>query len=257
MSHVNELLRKRIGLSMSEEITLQTLPTVLEKIAKEIPFENVCIIDDKTTEITDEYVKHKILNEGEGGLCYELNYLLYLFLTENDFHTKLVRGVVFDQVNQKWGSTGRTHVANVITVNGEKYIVDTGFGANLPLKPVPLTGDIVISSNGEFRIEKKETEFGDYIFYMKLNHKHHDWKIGYSFHSEKDAWVTDLNEVQKIIIEHPESPFNKKPLLTKITDRGSIVLTEGSFTEWINGEVRKEEIDSEEFFRLRKCYFGF
>lgn len=36
MSHVNELLRKRISFSKSEKITLQTLPTVLEKIAKEI-----------------------------------------------------------------------------------------------------------------------------------------------------------------------------------------------------------------------------
>ncbi|GAA3332445.1 hypothetical protein GCM10020331_092600 [Ectobacillus funiculus] len=52
---------------------------------------------------------------------------------------------------------------------------------------------------------------------MKLKHKQDDWKLGYVFFDStvvvKD--LSELNEVQRIISEHPESRFNKKPLVTR------------------------------------------
>ncbi|WP_267897279.1 hypothetical protein [Peribacillus saganii] len=38
----------------------------------------------------------------------------------------------------------------------------------------------------------------------------------------------------------PGSAFNKKPLLTKLTDLGNFTLTDTSFTEWKDGKVEKE-----------------
>lgn len=67
---------------------------------------------------------------------------------------------------------------------------------------------------------------------------------------------SDLNEVQKIILEHPASPFNKKPLVTGLTERGNIILTDTSFTEWIDGEVQKREIDNTMFNELIRVNFG-
>ncbi|HAQ06904.1 MAG TPA: arylamine N-acetyltransferase, partial [Bacillus bacterium] len=56
--------------------------------------------------------------------------------------------------------------------------------------------------------------------------------------------------------EHTQSPFNKKPLLTRITTDGSMILTETSFTQWKDGEMTKEEIDSERFKELAREHFG-
>jgi N-hydroxyarylamine O-acetyltransferase len=257
MNNLNELFRNRLGFPQNEIITFQNLDKILEKTAKTIPFENLCIIEKRTEEITKEYLTSKILEKNEGGLCYELNSILYLFLYENDFNPTLIRGVTYNHMNQQWSATGNTHVVNLITYNGKVYVVDTGFGGNIPLKPVPLSGEPVVSSNGEFRVDRVESEYGDYILYMKVNHKDEDWQIGYAFNSKQEIQnITELNEVQRIIIEHPESAFNKKPLITKLTDKGNITLTDTSFTERVGRASKKEIIDEKRFNEIRKDYFN-
>lgn len=257
MNDINVLFRKRVGLPQNEVITFHSLDTVLEKTAKTIPFENLCIIENRTKKITKENLTSKILEQNEGGLCYELNTILYLFLTENNFNPTLARGVTYNHMEQQWSATGDTHVLNLITHNGQVYVVDTGFGGNLPLKPVPLSGETITSSNGEFRVERVESQHGDYILYMKINRKDEDWKIGYAFNSKEEVkHITELDNVQRMIIEHPESAFNKRPLINKITDTGSITLTDTSFTQWDNRELNKESIDENRFNQIRKEFFN-
>lgn len=256
MSNINSLFRERVGIPQNEVITFENLDAVLEKTAKAIPFENLCILNERTAEITEENLVNKIMKRNEGGLCYELNSVLYLFLVENGFDTSLIRGVTYDQKNQNWNSIGKTHVANVVNHNEKLFIVDTGFGGNLPLKPVPLTGEVVTSANGEFRVVHTDSEHGDYIFYMKLKHKDENWKKGYAFHSKEIVGdIKELNEVQKIIVEHPESPFNKKPLVTKLTDRGNMILTEDSFIQWVDGKMERKALHGDQSKKLAGKYF--
>lgn len=127
----------------------------------------------------------------------------------------------------------------------------------MPLTPVPLTGETVASDNGEFRIRQVDSEHGDYVLEMKLKHKDADWRIGYAFDSKHPVTdVSEWNEIQRIIAEHEDSPFNKSPLITKITDQGNITLTNTSFTQWRDGVVTKEKIDDARFKELLKQYFG-
>ncbi|KKK39110.1 arylamine N-acetyltransferase [Mesobacillus campisalis] len=257
MRDFNSLFLERIGMSKNEGISFEDLDKVLEKTANSIPFENLCIMENRMKPLTEENVTDKILLQREGGLCYELNSILHLFLKVNGFDTVLIRGVVFDQMKQEWSRTGKTHVANLVRHNGKVYLLDTGFGGNLPLKPVPLTGEVVSSRNGDFRAERAETEHGDFVFYMKLKHKDQEWKIGYAFDSnERVEVVEELNEIQTIIADHLESAFNKGPLLTKLTEKGNLTLTAGSFTEWADGQEKKTEVDKNQFNKFKKTYFG-
>ncbi|PLS18741.1 hypothetical protein CVD28_06390 [Bacillus sp. M6-12] len=136
----------------------------------EIPstFEKMRIIKGRTGELTPESLANTLLTLSEGGLCYELNPLFFLFLKENGLKVWMVRGAVYDRLSEGWSATGMTHVAVLVEHKGEVYLVDTGFGGNLPLVPVPLNGDVGVSENGMFRVERADTEFGDYVFYMKL-----------------------------------------------------------------------------------------
>jgi N-hydroxyarylamine O-acetyltransferase len=257
MSDINSLFRERIGMSKNEGISFEDLDKVLEKTANSIPFENLCIMEKRMKPLTKENVTDKILLEREGGLCYELNSILHLFLKANDFDTTLIRGVVFDPMKQEWSRTGKTHVTNLVRHNGKEYLVDAGFGGNLPLKPVPLTGEVVSSRNGDFRAERAETEHGDFVFYMKLKHKDQEWKIGYAFDSnDRVEDVEELNEIQSIIADHPESAYNKRPLITKLTENGHVTLTADSFTEWADGQEKKAELDEKQFNEFKKTYFG-
>lgn len=251
MSNLNSLFRKRIGITEHQPITFENLYKILEKTAITIPFENLAIIENRTNPITKESLIEKILQRNEGGMCYELNSLLYLFLLENGLDVSLVDGIVFNQEKQRWNTNGRTHIAIVLRHDAQVYLLDTGFGGNLPLQPVPLNGEVVSSDNGEFRVEREESEAGDYILYMKLKHKDTEWKIGYGFESKQ--FIEDfscLDKVQEIIQHHPQSPFNKKPLITKRTETGSIILTDSSLTEWVDGKVTKTEINDTEYKKL-------
>lgn len=257
MGELNALFRKRIGLPEHEAITFDKLDTLLEKAALRIPFENLRVIEGKTKAITKENVVDKILLHQEGGLCYELNSLLYFFLIENGFDAMLTRGVVYKPAEQQYLAIGETHLTILLAHAGQTYLVDTGFGGNLPMKPVPLNGEVVSSSNGEFRIRKENSEYGDYVFEMKLKHKDTDWRIGYAFYENKPiADLSACDEIQTIIVSHEESPFNKTPLLTQLTANGSVTLTNTSFTQWVDGVVTKESIDSARFKELAKQYFN-
>lgn len=253
---LNSLFRKRINIPEEQLITFENLHEILKQIAMTIPFENLSIFSKRTSPITKENLIEKILKRNEGGLCYELNTILYIFLIENGFDVSLVGGIVYNQEKQQWNTNGRTHITIVLRHEGQVYLVDTGFGGNLPLKPVPLTGEVIVSDNGEFRVEQVENEAGDYILYMKLKYKDSDWKIGYGFESKQ--FIDDfsqLDKVQEIIKYHPQSPFNKRPLITKRTNNGSIILTDTSWTEWFDGEVTKKEIHNIQYAQLLRTRF--
>ena len=154
MSELNELFRNRIGFPENVDITFEALNQILEKTAYNIPFENLCIIENKTSDITRENLVNKILVKKEGGLCYELNSILYFFLIENGFKAALARGVIYDNATQNYLKLGRTHVTILLTHENQKYLIDTGFGGNLPLKPVPLSGEAITSTMGNFGLRK-------------------------------------------------------------------------------------------------------
>lgn len=257
MKNIVQLFRKRIGYPDLKKITFEDLSDVLVKTGKTFPFENLCIMKGTYAPITQESLIVKTLVRNEGGLCYELNPVLYLFLKENGFHVCLVDGVVFNQAKGAWSSTGRTHVAILLEHENQKYIIDTGFGANIPLAPIPLSGEIVKTGNGEFRISKSNNEFGDFVFEMKRRDKDTEWQIGYTFGSKKEIReLSELDNIQTIIRESKDSSFNKSPLITILHEKGSMTLTNHSFTKWEEGKIIKEDIDEEKFKELAKKHFG-
>ncbi|MGP4038647.1 arylamine N-acetyltransferase family protein [Gracilibacillus sp. D59] len=258
MTELNTLFREKIGMPENKKVTFTTLDHILEKTAVAFPFENLCIIANKTEAVTKQNLMDKILVRNEGGLCYELNPLLYFFLVDNGCKVTLIRGEVYNNEKKDWSHLGRTHAAILLEHEGNNYLLDTGFGGNLPLKPVPLNGETVTSRNGDFRVRALQSEYGDYVLEMKLKYKHTEWQIGYAFDSQRLVGnVTELDEISNIIVHTQKSPFNKTPMITQLTSDGNITLTNTSFTQWKHGKSKKEQIDETRFKQLAKQYFGF
>jgi N-hydroxyarylamine O-acetyltransferase len=98
-----------------------------------------------------------------------------------------------------------------------------------------------------------KSDFGNHVLEMKLKVKDTDWRKGYAFDSSRPlGHLSELNEVQSIIVGHEHSPFNKAPLITRLTGDGNITLTDTSFTRWRNGEVKKEQINNSKFGELAR-----
>ncbi|PZD97169.1 arylamine N-acetyltransferase [Paenibacillus sambharensis] len=256
--HLNSLFRGRIGYTNTDKLSFTDLNDILELTGRTIPFENMCIMENRIQPVTIPGLVDKILIKGEGGLCYELNTLFHAFLLANGFDAALVRGIVYNAEKQAYSAAGRTHVTIMLQHDGCHYIADTGFGGNLPLRLVPMTGEPVESANGHFRVrpaEGEHAEHGDQLFEMKLRHKDDDWRPGFAFDSKQPIGLEECNSIQRTIAEHSESNFNKRPLITRLTTSGSITLTDTSLTISDNGVIHKETIQPKQFAELRVQYF--
>ncbi|MBO7743032.1 arylamine N-acetyltransferase [Paenibacillus sp. MWE-103] len=257
MDELDRLYRERIGMAADEPLEFAGLSRLLEKTAAAFPFENMRVLDGRACPITKPYLTNKLLLEKEGGLCYELNSLLYLFLAENGFRVVLASGVNYDREAQRYLTLGRSHIVVLLVYEERRYLLDAGFGANLPLTPVPLNGDAVDSPNGTFRIRPEDGIPGDCRLEVKIKHKDTEWQIGYAFDSGTPiAGLTVSEDIRRLVAEHPESKFNKRPLATKLTETGNITLTDDSFTEWRDGIVTKESIDGPRYRELLRTRFG-
>ncbi|PGS57871.1 arylamine N-acetyltransferase, partial [Bacillus cereus] len=81
-------------------------------------------------------IQEKLLLNKRGGLCYELNSLLYYFLSDCGFDVYRVAGTVYDLSGNKW-KPDDGHVIIILKHENQKYIIDGGFASHLPLHPVP------------------------------------------------------------------------------------------------------------------------
>ena len=259
MDSLDLLFRQRIGFNSKSALTFDDLPALLTATSLALPFENLAVIERRGLSVNRENLIEKLLVRNEGGLCYELNPLLYFFLLENGFDVSMRRGIVFSAETKTFAGTGPTHVTILLQHAGQTYLVDTGFGGYLPLRAVPLNGDTVVSSNGEFRIRPatgENAEHGDLAFELKQRHKDDDWRVGYVFDSLQPITTTECEEIQQVIAEHPASLFNKRPLVTRLTERGSVTLTDTSLTVLENGNVTKGSVSYEQFCELLTLHFG-
>ncbi|MFP7254757.1 arylamine N-acetyltransferase [Terribacillus goriensis] len=251
MQSFRNLFQQRID--MDSEVTFETLPILLQRFAQSIPFENLRIIEKHKSLLSKEGLQEKILIHSEGGVCYELNTLLYHFLEDSGFDVMLVSACIYDQEKNDWSATGNTHVTILLKHDGEEYIVDAGFGANIPLAPLPLSGEMMATANGQFRIMPADE---GYTLHLKLADRDNDWRKGYSFSAENQITdITELEQMQHIIETHPASPFNKSPLLTRRTTDGLYILTASSFTKWQHGVPEKQTIDEDEYKILLQTKF--
>lgn len=108
----------------------------------------------------------------------------------------------------------------------ENYIIDAGFASYLPLQPVPFRSDSVTSVTGDYRVRKQNTEKGTHVLEMKKGKNDETshflgfdltdtWSIGYAFYLKKIN-EKKVNDIQNMVIEHPESPVNTWNIICKL-----------------------------------------
>lgn len=250
----------RLHIEEKDTVSFEDLSNIMYAMAQTVPFENLNILEKNFKEISKENLKEKILVNNRGGLCYELNPTMYYFLKDSGFDVHLVSGTVYNAANSIW-AVDSGHIATVLTHHNELYLIEVGFGSYLPLAPVPFSGEVIHSATGDYRIRKEMTEKGNYILEMRKNNEFldqssaDDWTLGYAFYIE-EVDEEKANTAQKIIVEHEGSPFNKVPLIVKLTEDGHASLTKDSLTVAKNGKKTKETVTDMQFTNLLHSKFG-
>lgn len=153
LSHVNKLIQKHL-----EEFLFTSIPVLLK--------------EELSLELSGLY--EKIVIQKRGGYCFEHNKLMYEVLLHCGFEVDALFGRVLNNQNIK---VPKTHRFTLLKFEGEKYIVDVGFGFSSPSIAVKFGLAETISSLGVEYIIK---EYDDKTFALGII-KDNDFYTLYKF----------------------------------------------------------------------------
>jgi N-hydroxyarylamine O-acetyltransferase len=228
---------------------LENLELLQKKHLLQVPFENLDIHWRRPIILETKKFYEKIVDEGRGGFCYELNGLFYELLSEIGFQSKIISAKV-SKGNGQFGAE-YDHLTIVSKVDDREYLVDVGFGAFTaePLKFV--LNEEQTDQNGTFLIRKYDEE------YFEVVKKDDDgWQSEFIF---KDLG-RDLAEFTGMCDFHqtsPDSHFTRGRVCSLMLENGRKTLTDKKFMITENNEKTEAEVNSdEEFDRILAGEFG-
>jgi N-hydroxyarylamine O-acetyltransferase len=241
---------KRINVTDKITPDLTTLQLLQRQHLLNIPFENLDIHSGRKIILDKEKLFHKIVDEGRGGFCYELNGMFYELLSALVFNVKMIAaGVSDDGVNY---GPDFDHMALIVKLNNEEYLADVGFGDSF-ITPLKFQLDeIRYDENGFFRISKAD-ENHHFILFQSADGEKFVQQYKFTLIPRK------LNDYDEICLYHqtsPESHFTQKVVCSMATESGRITLSNLKLIITENGVKKQEEINEREFQFLLKKHFN-
>ena len=129
--------------SLSEGEKLTFLNILQKHQLVKVPWENLTqhYSWHATVNVKPKHLFRKIVNDPpRGGYCMEVNYFYHLILVSLNFDVYMAGSRVYFPELGRYG--GWTHVVNVVTIAGTRYLVDGGFGPQGPTAPLALKSGI-------------------------------------------------------------------------------------------------------------------
>ena len=226
----------RIGLELPEDLTPNS--ALLRQLhlahCTTVPYENLDMIRGIPTSLEEDALFHKIVEEGRGGLCFELNgsfgnLLRALGYQVTDYAARYLRG-------ESTLPMRRHRVLKVEATDGI-WLCDVGIGEVCQREPVRLEEGLVQEQFGEtYKLEKEE-----FLGWVLWDLHKGSWRKFYSFTEEPQLEV-DYIAPNFYCEQHPESPFNKKEMFAVKTLEGRKTLDGNLYKEFCNGTVTAKEL---------------
>ncbi|MBC8995251.1 arylamine N-acetyltransferase [Pseudomonas sp. N40(2020)] len=245
------LYLQRLGFDAPPAPTLETLRQLQLRHTGVFPFENLATITGASVMIDLASIEQKVLHDGRGGYCYELNHLFFALLSELGFDVRAISGrVVMNQPEGTW--TARTHRLSLVTLDGVRYITDVGFGGMVPTAPLILDTEAEQATPHEpYRIEKQNDG------YMLRANVAGEWRSMYLFDLQRQEDI-DFTIGNWYVSTHPESPFANRLMVARTGNGWRKTLNNGSFAiHRIGGESERRDVaDVEDLLDLLEVEFG-
>ena len=131
---------ERLGYSSAPPPTLDTLRELQVRHTAEFPFETLASMLRVPVEVEPAAIQDKLLRQGRGGYCFELNRLYLLLLQALGFDARGLTGRVVMGGSED-ALPARTHMLVLVTIDGVRYITDVGFGGMVPTGPLLLDSE--------------------------------------------------------------------------------------------------------------------
>lgn len=213
--------------------TPATLRSVHRAHMLSVPFENLDIMRKHPISIVAEDSVRKIVNQGRGGFCYELNGAFAALLDSLGFKVDLLSARPARQAGDF--APEFDHLALRVEAAGQPWLADVGFG-DLFLEPLKLeTGIEQPQGIRSFRIVNHG---GDLLLAMRDGSQ--EWKNQYRF-SLHPRRIEEFAERSRFHQTSPESHFTRNSVCSLATADGRVTLS-GSKLIITTGGKREERI---------------
>lgn len=244
------LYLRRLGFDAPPAPTLDTLRQLQLRHTGAFPFENLSTLSGQPVLIDLPSIEQKVLHDGRGGYCYELNNLFLALLQELGFDARGLSGrVVMGQPEGAW--TARTHRLSLVTLDGVRYITDVGFGGMVPTAPLMLdTPAEQFTPHEPYRIEQHEDGYT-----LRAN-VGGEWRAMYIFDLQRQEDI-DYAVGNWYVSTHPESSFARQLMVARTGEGWRRTLNNGSFAiHRIGSETERRQVtDVDELMGLLRSEF--
>lgn len=221
---------KRLGYSSVPPPTLETLRELQLRHTAEFPFETLSTMLHAPVHVDRPTVQDKLLRQGRGGYCFELNQLFLLLLQALGFEARGLTGRVV-MGGPEDAQTARTHMLVLVTLEGVRYIADVGFGGMVPTGPLLLESEAEQATPHEpYRLTLVD---GTYTLRALVSGS---WRAMYVFDLQATVDI-DYTVGSWYVSTHPDSPFLGQLIVARTGHRLRKTLNNGSFAIHRLGEA--------------------
>lgn len=212
----------RLGFGSPPPPTLATLGELQRRHTEVFPFETLATLMREPVPVDLPSVERKLLRDGRGGYCYELNRLFLALLRQLGFQVRGLTGRVL--MGEADGVVpARTHLLVRVVIDGVDYIADVGFGGMVPTAPLRLdTTDDQPTPHGSYRFARSG---GSYILHARVTGQ---WRALYRFDLQPPEEI-DLVVGNWYVCTHPDSPFLGKLIAARTGPGLRRTLSNGSY----------------------------
>ncbi|MBV7546197.1 arylamine N-acetyltransferase [Pseudomonas sp. PDM26] len=245
------LYLRRLGFDAPPAPTLETLRQLQLRHTGVFPFENLTTLSGEPVLIDLPSIEQKVLHDGRGGYCYELNNLFLALLQDLGFDARAISGrVVMGQPEGAW--TARTHRLSLVIIDDVRYITDVGFGGMVPTAPLLLDSRAEqLTPHEPYRIDLHVDGFT-----LRANVAG-EWRAMYIFDLQRQEDI-DFAVGNWYVSTHPESSFVKQLMVARTGEGWRRTLNNGNFAIHRIGQdsERREVTDVQELIGLLGSEFG-
>lgn len=248
----SRLYLQRLGYDAPPAPTLQTLQALQLRHVCTFAFESLSTLMHVPVPIDLPSVEQKVLLEGRGGYCYELNQMFLALLQELGFDARGITGRVV-MGGPPEAHTARTHRLSLVTLEGVRYISDVGFGGMVPSSPLQLDTDTVQATAHEpYRLTFDGQ--GSYTLWAQVAG---EWRGLYVFDLQVQAAI-DYEIGNWYVSTHPDSPFVGQLKVARLAPGKRHTLNNASYAvHYLDRPSEKRTLDSaDELLDLLTATFG-
>lgn len=224
--------------------TLEFLNEIISAHQKTISFNNLSVFyrPGQILNLKLDALYEKVILRGEGGYCFENNKVIYYLLKELGFKVEAKAARV---LYNNPGDVPRTHCMTIVTIEGERYLADVGFGRDVPTRALKIgihqnSGHQVIMKDDLYRLQllKSDTLIDLYSF-DDGRYQESDFDLG--------NYYTNT---------HPDSKFVKDLIVTRVEHDLIEFISGKTYTKIEKGEREDSEIKNQSEFQMYLKRFG-